>query len=517
VCDSTCPSHARLSRRSVLGASAAGAVGAGVVTVAPAATFEAAAAGRTRTRTFTGTFTGVDTPDWHYLPVRVPRGVRKIAVSYESEKTDTGLGFSLNVIDIGIFDPSGHDLGDAAGFRGWSGGARDRFFLTRRRATPGYLPGPITPGTWHVVLGPTAVVPPGVDWSVTVTLHFGRQAKRFRPKPPPRRVTGTGPGWYRGDCHVHTVHSDGRHTQKSLVALAREAGLDFLGSTEHNTSSAGLTWGRHATRDLLVMPGEEITTRAGHWLGVGLPAGAWIDWRYRPEDDELGRFTDRVRALGGLAVAAHPFVPIPTTKWDFGYDYAGMDAVEIWNGPWTLDDQVGVEAWHAMLVVGRYVPVMGNSDSHHEGQQVGLPQTVVHARTLSLPAVVSGLRRGRSWIAESSAVDLTLTASYDDRSAGIGQALGAGPTDAVDVTLTVSGAPGCLAQLVGPVLPLGGALTDEAGAANVSVQVPAAAASFVRAEVRRLDGEPVLNPLEGVPGLAMVAMTNPVFLGERPA
>ena len=58
-----------------------------------------------------------------------------------------------------------------------------------------------------------------------MTLHFGRQPKRFRPKPAPRRVKGSGPGWYRGDCHLHTVHSDGRHTQRSLLALAREQAL----------------------------------------------------------------------------------------------------------------------------------------------------------------------------------------------------------------------------------------------------------------------------------------------------
>jgi hypothetical protein len=51
----------------------------------------------------------------------------------------------------------------------------------------------------------------------------------------------------------------------------------------------------------------------------------------------------------------------------------------------------------------------------------------------------------------------------------------------------------------------------------VQVRVPAGIASFVRAEVRRLDGAPVLDPLAGVPALAMVALTNPVFLGERPA
>lgn len=503
----TCP----LTRRGLLTGST------GLVTTAAVARFEPAAAGESRSETFTGRFTGVGTPDWHYLPVEVPHGVRELEVSYEHTKTDTGLGFSTNVVDIGIFDPGGHEPGDAAGFRGWSGGARTRFRLSAGGATPGYLPGPVTPGTWHVVLGPFAVVPPGVDWSVTVTLHFGRERRRFRPQPAPRRVRGTGPGWYRGDCHLHTVHSDGRHTQASLLALARRAGLDFLGSTEHNTSSASLTWGRHVPDDFLVLDGEEVTTRAGHWLALGVPAGTWVDWRYRPQDDELTASTERVRGVGGIAVAAHPFSPGPGSTWGFGHDYTGMDAVEIWNGPWTGDDQVALAAWHAALVAGRWVPVVGNSDSHHEGQVVGLPHTVVRADTLAAGALLRGLRGGHAWVAESSAVGLALEASVDGRTATLGEALGAAPTDLVDVRLTVTGARGCLAQVLGPLGPLDGTTTDEEGAAGLVVQVPAGLASFVRAEVRRLDGEPVVNPLQGVPGLAMVALTNPVFLGAAPS
>ncbi|WP_372729507.1 CehA/McbA family metallohydrolase, partial [Nocardioides sp.] len=478
------PGHLGLDRRSLLLS------GAGVTTYAAAATFEPASAGpgrikKSRTHTFTGHFDGVNTPDWHYLPVKLPRGVREIEVSYAHESRNTGAGFSLNVIDIGIFDPSGHELGDAAGFRGWSGGARQEFRISRTRATPGYLPGPMTPGTWHVILGPVAIVPPGVDWSVTVTLHFGRPGRRFVPKPAPRSVKGTGPGWYRGDLHLHTVHSDGKHTPRQLIRLAREAGLDFIASTEHNTSSANSVWGRHTPRDFLVIGGEEITTRAGHWLAVGIPAGAWIDWRYRPADDELPRFTDQVRALGGLAVAAHPWVPIPSTKWDFGYDYAAMDAIEIWNGPWTLDDQFGVEHWHAMLVAGRFVPVLGNSDSHHEGQTVGRAQTVVRASSLATRAIVRALKQGHSWIAESAAVDLTFTATLGDASASCGDRLAAADGDMVAVRLVVTGAPGCLAQIRGPLGPLAGSPTAADGSATVTAQVPAGVAPFVRAEVRR--------------------------------
>lgn len=509
-----CHAHPDVSRRTLLGAAATGLVTSAAVAIPAAAdSAETDSGGRTRTTTFTGSFSGVGTPDWHYLPVEVPEGVREIEVSYAYEKTDTGLGFSANVIDIGIFDPSGHDLGDAAGFRGWSGGARDSFRISATRATPGYLAGPITPGTWQVVLGPFAVVPPGVDYEVTVTLRLGRPGRRFRPDPAPRRVPGTGPGWYRGDCHLHTVHSDGRHTQASLVALAQAAGLDFLGSTEHNTSSGHLTWGRHVPDGFLVIPGEEVTTRAGHWLALGVPPGTWIDWRFRPEDDQLARFTERVRGVGGIAVTAHPFAPGPGSTWGFDPTYADVDVLEIWNGPWTLDDQVAVQTWHERLVAGAYLPVMGNSDSHHDGQVVGLPQTVVRADTLSTPAVVAGVRAGRSWIAESSAVDLTFEATLGGTTVSCGEVLEAGPTDLVDVRLAVAGAPGCLAQVIGPAGPVAAAATDDQGAAEVVVQVPGAT-PFLRAEVRRLDGAPVLNPLAGVPALAMVALTNPIRLGS---
>jgi len=487
--------------------------GAGVTTYAATATFEpATAATRTRSHTFTGRFSGVDTPDWHYLPFKVDHAVTEIRVSYDYEVLDTGAGFSANVIDIGLFDSAGHGLGKRTGFRGWSGGARRSFSVSRHKATPGYLAGPLTPGTWSVILGPFTIVPPGVDWTVTVTLVSGKPKKRFEPRPAPRRVRGTGPGWYRGDLHLHTVHSDGRDTQRAMARSAQAKGLDFIVSTEHNTVSAHGTWGRYVPDGLLVINGEEITTRNGHWIAAGIPPGAWIDWRYREQDGRLARFTGRVRSLGGIAIACHPYVPIPGTMWGFGYDFAEMDAVEIWNGPWTLDDQFGLEAWHAMLVAGRFLPGVGSSDAHNK-DDVALAQTVVNAPTLSAGAVIAAVRAGRSWLAESSTVDLAFTASLGGATVSCGETLSAGPSDVVDVQLVVSGATTCLAQIIGPTGPIAAALTDGAGKATVDVGVPAAAAPFVRAEVRRLDGAPVLNPLEGVPGLAMVAMTNPVFLG----
>ena len=498
--------------------------GAVATTVAATATFSApmlfqpAAAGRrgstlSMSQTYKGHFSGVATPDWHYVPVQVPRGVRAIEVSYDYESTSTPVA-TANVIDIGIFDPSGHELGNAEGFRGWSGGARRSFRISRTSATPGYLPGPITPGRWHVVLGPFTVVPPGVDWTMTVNLHFGDAGPKFEAAPAPRAVVGSGSGWYRGDLHLHTVHSDGRRTPAQMAAAAREAGLDYFVSTEHNTSSASLYWGQHAGDDLLIVNGEEVTTRDGHWLAVGLPAGAWIDWRYRSTDGALPRFVEQVRALGGLAVVAHPSVPLPATGWTQG-PLEQADAIEVWNGPWTMDDEGTLARWHEMIVAGTFRPAIGASDSHRSEQPVGFPQTVVRADDLSVGALVTALKAGRSWIAESSAVQLDLTVTGPSGSATCGGQVAAGPADTVTARLQVSGVPGCVATLIGPLGPVAGSQAAADGTVTLEQTLPAATVPFLRAEVRRpassVDDVPT-DPMTDNVGTTMVAFTNPVFV-----
>ncbi|MFH9352801.1 CehA/McbA family metallohydrolase [Kitasatospora sp. NPDC017646] len=482
-----------------------------------------------RTLTLTGHLpTGA--PDFVHLPIEVPDGVREIAVSYGYDKPQVPAGTPGNACDIGIFDERGTDLG-GDGFRGWSGGFRTEFALSRGAATPGYLPGPINPGTWHIVLGPYQVAPQGLDYRVQVTLRFGEPGPAFTPHYPSERARGRGRAWYRGDCHLHTVHSDGHRLPEEVAAGARAAGLDFIVSTDHNTSSSHAVWGPLAGPDLLVITGEEVTTRNGHWLALGLEPGRSVDWRYRCRDEEYPRFVRQVHRSGGLVVPAHPYCPYVACQWKFGYEQA--DAVEVWNGPWTYDDESAVDTWDARLAValrsggpgggpggghgGRsWLPAMGNSDAHSDPQVIGLPHNVVLAEDLTRDAVLDGLRAGRSWLAESAAVKLDLTATGNGRQAGIGEELTV-PADApVDVRLTVSGVPGGTARLI----------TDEGqmhqeslpadGSGTVVWRTTASLAAYVRAEVRhpRADGTPGKgNSMGGdLPWGPMAALTNPIVL-----
>ncbi|MFJ6610276.1 CehA/McbA family metallohydrolase [Streptomyces sp. NPDC091289] len=482
-----------------------------------------------RTRTVRGTLPA-GSPDYVYLPVDVPDGVAEFAVSYSYGKPPVPPGVQGNALDIGLFDERGTELG-GRGFRGWSGGARTSFFVRGDTATPGYLPGPVRPGTWHIALAPYTVAPEGLPYEVTVTLRFGEGARTPAPVYPPERAKGRGRAWYRGDCHVHSTHSDGRRTPAEVAAAARAAGLDFINSSEHNTTSAHAAWEGLWGDDLLILTGEEVTTRNGHVLAIGTDPGVFVDWRYRARDDRFGRYARQVRRAGGLVVPAHPHATCIGCNWKFGL--ADADAVEVWNGPWTPDDEIALAEWDNTLVASvrdrgpdpgsgqgsgsgqgarsrRWLPAMGNSDAHREPDRVGHPQTVVLADALSRQAVLAGIRAGRSYLAESA--DLSLSFGATDgrgRYAGIGERLRAAADAPVTVRLEVTGAPAD--GTVRLVTDQGTLLTTSLPASGTGVvewRTTPAHAAYVRAEVRHAPAVP--GPPE-LPG-AFAALTNPVFL-----
>ena len=111
---------------------------------------------------------------------------------------------------------------------------------------------------------------------------------------------------------MHSVVSNGGElTPEQLAAGARAAGIDFLATTEHNTSGTHGAWSRHVDDDLLVILGQEVTTRTGHWLALGILPGQVVDWRYGVRDNMVDRHLDEVHRAGGLWRRGPPARAIP--------------------------------------------------------------------------------------------------------------------------------------------------------------------------------------------------------------
>lgn len=229
---------------------------------------------------------------------------------------------------------------------------------------------------------------------------------------------------------MHSVHSDGELTPLQLSAAARSLGLDFVATTDHNTAAAHLPWMDVAGDGLLVIRGEEVTTGDGHWLALGIAVGEVINWQYTARDNEVARSMDQVHKAAGLCVVAHPHAPYPSGS--FRYPHDGFDAVEVWNGqwtsnlPWQTDNETALNHWANTLITdiphGRWMPAMGNSDTHLAGQ-LGHPHTVVVADRPTTADILTSIAAGRIWISASPTIELSFTATSHGHCAKIGDVL----------------------------------------------------------------------------------------------
>lgn len=256
-------------------------------------------------------------------------------------------------------------------------------------------------------------------------------------------------GWLRGDLHFHTNYSDdaleqggdwmgpaldiadawGDPAWQAFTGAAPTDRLDFVAVTDHRTD-AGWTDPDFAHERLVVLPGEEFGSD-GH-------AGAWGHDAHVPHepqagesaDDRIADAIDEVHAQGGLFSANHPMYD--GDLW--GWSATGLDAVEVWNGPWAAMSapttpevveawvashgaenpwvRAGAAAtgvtqngqalrfWQAMLSDGLHVPPVGGGDRHMIFP-AGLPTTYVAASEASVAGVLAGIASGSTFVSRS--------------------------------------------------------------------------------------------------------------------
>jgi PHP domain len=351
---------------------------------------------------------------WQYLPVPVPDGCCGLRAELEYDRPGA-------VLDLGCIGPGG--------FRGWSGGARRSFVITPDAATPGYLPGVLEPGTWHVVIGLHRVPPAGTEYRLTaeVSTTPGELAAAPPPEPlppladrPPRRDLPASPGrrWLAGDLHTHTVHSDGAMTVPELARFAVGQGLDFIAVTDHNTVShhAELP-ATGAAHGITLLPGQEVTVQAGHANVLG--DVGWIDFR-EPADSWL----EAAERGGGLMSVNHPIGgdvswTLPMTR--------RPPLAEIWHWSWLDTHWTMPFAWWLAWDPAA-IPV-GGSDWHRPGADAppGTPTTWVECEDNTPEALLDGLRAGRTAISASRDGPVLLRVDGELVAAGADGAILIGP------------------------------------------------------------------------------------------
>ena len=189
------------------------------------------------------------------------------------------------------------------------------------------------------------------------------------------------PKYLRGVLHVHSVFSlDSRATLEKILEVAKDAQLDFVIITDHNTVAGKEAYMavRRPTTPLLIF-GNEITTTDGHLIALGVDETP----DFSGNSQEL---VDWIHKRGGYAIIAHPFSrKRPWMNWElrnvdgievynFGHAlYAknkfqlACTALALWPTPFVVNNirlPNGVlEFWDSLLSKGR-VAALGAADAH---------------------------------------------------------------------------------------------------------------------------------------------------------
>lgn len=401
-----------------------------------------------------GEISGADNQTYKAIPFDVPAGVERVTVKLTYDKSDK------TVVDLGVWD--------SERFRGWSGGTRDRFTLSQTDASPGYLPGTLPAGRWHVQFGiPNAR--PDSHSAYTLEVFFDRGERHAASEEiaePPLKAQA---GWYRGDLHMHGAHSDGSCVAQSgkrvpcplyrTVTGAAERHLDFIAVTDHNTTSHfnGLRELQPAFDQLLLIPGIEITTFRGHANIFGVRQ--WIDFRVgSPLVPTMAAVEAKVAQAGAILSINHPALPSGEICMGCGWtwpdtDWTKVSAIEVVNGLFADGPLSGLPFWYDLLNKGHRLTGIGGSDNHDplagpDKARIGQPTTVVHANELSLVGVMTGIRSGNVFIDVDGSSDrlLEVSASAGRARATMGETLAA--KGAVTVLARIRGVPNGKVRLI---------------------------------------------------------------------
>lgn len=404
-----------------------------------------------------GVLTGADHQTYRSVPFEVPAGTQRITVEFDYDGKE-----QRSVIDLGLLGPDGT-------LRGWSGGNKRAFTVSGVDATPSYQPTPTTPGTWALLLGVPNMRQHGRA-AYTARVHFSRSLNLADEPALLRPVLRTEAGWYRGDLHTHTGHSDGSCPTTAgaaaqpttvpcplyMTALtAQERDLDFVAITEHNYVGHANAMRELQPRfdRLLLMPAREITTFHGHANLFGTLAP--LDFRIAPgAHADADSLLAAAAELNGLLSINHPVRPSGEQcmgcGWEQATDMRRVQAIEVVNGADADTAWSGIPFWHAQLRRGLRITAIGGSDNHrpHEARgmpgTLGEPTTVVHARELSQLALLEGIRAGRVFIDLQNVPGrlLELTAQAAGQRAMMGDALVVKKGDSVRFSVRVAQAKG---------------------------------------------------------------------------
>jgi len=296
--------------------------------------------------------------------------------------------------------------------------------INKEKASIGCVSGALPAGEWRLIVEAHAIISELVILSIEVNLNqeftpgikttekCQAELRDLDRKEPLFREEWESPGWFGGDFHIHSHHSDGNHSVYELMTYLQGKGLDFFVLADHNTT---LGWKEKYLSKTLVIPGIEISTFFGHFVLIN-----WIgdiNWFSLERKSTFEDIAAEIKKKGALLSVAHPECigdPICTgCRWDYpNFCWGTADIMEVWAGSWSerrAENIKTLKKWENLLNQGLKVIAVSGSDIHQLGSyKKDYGRTYVWAKSKTREGIMEGLKKGKVYITSGPKINFQL-------------------------------------------------------------------------------------------------------------
>jgi predicted metal-dependent phosphoesterase TrpH len=190
------------------------------------------------------------------------------------------------------------------------------------------------------------------------------------------------------ELHSHTYYSrgtkvlyEGLNSPEEMVKHAKKLGLDAIAITDHDEIKGTRGAKKLGKKfDILVIPGEEVSTADGHLVALGIN-------EFIPPRLSIEETLDLVHEQGGVGIAAHPFA---FNRKGLGSLAKKCDAIEVFNA---LNLERIANFKNKYFAEKHNLPKTAGSDAHCI-TMIGYGITNIHASNLD--RALKAIRKGET-------------------------------------------------------------------------------------------------------------------------
>ena len=189
------------------------------------------------------------------------------------------------------------------------------------------------------------------------------------------------------DLHIHSEYSeDAFGTAKEIKKILQKKGLCGMAITDHNSLKGGVKASSLSSKDFIIIPGVEISTKDGHMIGLNVS-------KEIPKGLTIQETVEKIIDNDGIPIVPHLFRNMSGIKENKLQSIINkIDAVEVYNGCSLPKTNLKISKVAEKYNLGG----TGGSDSH-DPKYAGYAYTIINTTDLSIDSIFSEINKKKTW------------------------------------------------------------------------------------------------------------------------